>query len=236
MKNNFFYSIYVGFSIFVSCNFSSSKDIAVFQCPMKCEGEKHYKVAVICPVCKMDMIRLELSDKKLNKVIENISGESIFNLTSTWNTQHGEKIVLNDLKGKTIVMVMIYTSCKAACPRLVADMRNIEKSIPDKYKNKIQYVLVSIDPNHDTPEQLKQFAKENFMDNENWIFLQGNDEGIRELANVLAMKYKQISPLDFSHSNIISVLNSNGDLVYQKEGLGVDNDEIVVKAMSLVSK
>ena len=75
-----------------------------------------------------------------NKTTEkNISkeGESIFNLTSKWNTEEGKQIELKDLKGKVLVMVMIYTTCKAACPRLVADMQNISKQIPANKKNDI---------------------------------------------------------------------------------------------------
>ena len=56
---------------------------------------------------------------------EAIPEMSIYNLPSHWTTQNGEEIELKDLQGKVVVMVMIYTTCKAACPRLVADMRNI---------------------------------------------------------------------------------------------------------------
>jgi len=44
---------------------------------------------------------------------------------------------------------------------------------------------------------------------------------------VLAVNYKQISPIDFSHSNIISVFNPKGELIYQQEGLGVNNDKTI---------
>jgi len=134
---------------------------------------------------------------------------------------------LKELKGKTLVMVMIYTTCKAACPRLVADMRNIEKQIPKENLKKVQFIFVSIDPETDTPKRLKAFALENYMDGEQWTFLQGTVNSVREFANVLAVKYKEISPMDFSHSNIISVFNPQGELVHQQEGLGVDNKETV---------
>ena len=153
--------------------------------------------------------------------------ESIFNLTTKWHTEEGNEIILQDLKGKVLVVVMIYTSCRAACPRLVADMKNIAVQIPLDLKENIQYVLVSIDPTVDTPEVLKQFAIDNIMDDEEWTFLQGDENSVREFANVLAMKYKKIDPIDFSHSNIISVFDPRGNLVHQQEGLGVDNKETI---------
>ena len=216
-----------------SCKNNPIKTEAItYQCPMKCEGEKTFSKPGICSVCKMDLQPIsEQSSKQL--ATDEISDDSIFNLTTNWNTEEGETIQLEDLKGKTLVMVMIYTTCKAACPRLVADMRNIEKEIPKNLLPNINFVFVSIDPVTDTPEKLKAFAIENYMDDEHWTFLQGSVSGVREFANVLAVKYKQISPLDFSHSNIISVFNAGGELVHQQEGLGVDNKETISKIIEI---
>lgn len=211
---------------------SKNEDVAVYQCPMKCEGDKTYSESGSCPVCKMDLQPIEIEDSKILDD-DGISEESIFNLTSNWNTEEGEVIQLKDLKGKTLVMVMIYTTCKAACPRLVADMRNIESKIPKENIENLRFVLVSIDPKVDTPTRLKEFAIENEMDGEQWTFLQGTESGVREFANVLAVKYKQISPIDFSHSNIISVFNTKGELIHQQEGLGVDNKETVEAILKL---
>ncbi|WP_435133624.1 SCO family protein [Formosa sp. A9] len=216
---------------FCSCNSKkSNQETVLYQCPMHCEGDKTYTKPETCPVCKMDLQPMELSTLKIENT-NGISEESIFNLTSEWNTEEGKQIQLRDLKGKTLVMVMIYTSCKAACPRLVADMRNIETKIPDNKIDQLNFVLISIDPKTDTPERLKSFAIENYMDDPHWTFLQGTETGVREFANVLAVKYKQISPIDFSHSNIISVFNSQGELMHQQEGLGVDNTETVTSIL-----
>jgi protein SCO1/2 len=214
--------------VFLSCNNGNIVNTSYY-CPMKCEGEKLYAEGETCPICKMDLIALE--DEKIVADENDISDASIFNLTSKWNTQDNETIALEELKGDVLVMVMIYTTCKAACPRLVADMRNIHAAVDHK---DVKYVLVSIDPENDTPERLKEFAIENKMDNDNWIFLQGGLDDVREFSNVLSVKYKQISPIDFSHSNIISVFTKGGELHHQQEGLGVDNTETVNKIKSLL--
>jgi len=161
---------------------------------------------------------------------------SIYHLPAKWHTQNGNAMALEDLKGQVLVMVMIYTSCKVACPRLVADMRGIEAQIPKQYSQEVKYVLVSIDPTTDTPERLKEFAIENEMDNEQWVFLQGTEESVREFAAVLAVSYKKISPLDFSHSNIISVFDQEGVMVHQQEGLSVNNKETVGTIIELAEK
>jgi protein SCO1/2 len=176
----------------------------------------------------------------VNETRENLSGQelpdlSIYHLPSTWTTQNNDKIQLEELRGDVLVMVMIYTSCQVACPRLVADMRNIREKVSAENNKGVKYVFVSIDPEVDTPERLKAFAKENKMDNDQWLFLRGTPEDTREFAAVLAVNYKRISPMDFSHSNIISVFDRNGVLVQQKEGLGVD-DKNTIAAIEKYSK
>lgn len=152
---------------------------------------------------------------------------SVFQLNSTWENQFGEQIKLKELQGKTLVMVMIYTSCKTACPRLTAEMRDIERDLGEYDPEKIRFVLVSIDPEHDTPEMMKTYLENNKFLGEQWLFLRSDEANTREFANVLSVKYKQISPIDFSHSNIISIFSDEGILTYQKEGLDVETDGVV---------
>lgn len=173
--------------------------------------------------CKKSDIKAE-SKSETKKEISDLS---IYNLPSKWTTQNGNDIELKSLRGNVLVMVMIYTSCKAACPRLVADMRDIESKLEKKTKQHVKLILVSIDPKTDTPERLKSFAIENKMNQDPWIFLRSTEENTREFAAVLAVNYKQISPIDFSHSNIISVFNPEGELIFQQEGLGVNNEKTI---------
>ena len=138
---------------------------------------------------------------------------SIYNLPEVWTTQNGDDIALKELKGNVLVVVMIYTSCKTACPILIKDMREIRKQVDTqipKTAKGVKYLLVSID-------------------DDQWLFLRSNEEQTREFAAVLAVNYKQISPVDFSHSNIISVFNKKGELVSQQEGLGIDYEKTVTE-------
>lgn len=196
----------------------------------KQHGIGQHKVITLTLVFVL-FIALIVGCEKKNEVTDTrpISDLSIYNLPSQWTNQNNKNIVMEDLKGKVIVMVMIYTSCKAACPRLVADMRNIESRLPEEIKDKVKLILISIDPEVDTPKRLKSFAIENKMDTPQWEFLRSTPENTREFAAVLAVNYKKIAPLDFSHSNIISVFNTQGELVFQQEGLGVNSDATVNK-------
>ncbi|WP_373517744.1 SCO family protein [Pricia sp.] len=224
--------LFIFFATLTSCHTKKKDDLAIieYQCPMKCEADKIFDEPGNCAICKMNLQPLETKIKETDE----ISDLSIYNLPSKWKTQNNTEIELKGLKGDVVVMVMIYTTCKAACPRLVADMRGIEAQIPEAQKDKIKLVLVSIDPETDTPERLKEFSIENEMKSDQWIFLTGSESDTREFAAVLAVNYKQISPMDFSHSNIISVFDQQGELAHQKEGLGVNHEETVSKILELV--
>ena len=167
-------------------------------------------------------------NEKKEEVVDNVNTvpkESIFLLDSKWKNQEGKELQLRDLKGKNLVVVMIFTSCQTACPILVADMQKIAAKIDPKKTDENTMVLVSIDPDNDTPEVLKKYAEERKMDAKHWTLLTSDMESIRELANVLAVKYKKISPILFSHSNIITVFNKNGEMIKQVEGT-VNSEEV----------
>ncbi|HRN95698.1 MAG: SCO family protein [Chitinophagales bacterium] len=174
------------------------------------------------------------SCKEKSKQSETLPSNSIFNLSTEWQNQKGETLQLKNLQGKTLVVVMIYTSCKTACPILVAKMKTIEEKIDRKDIEKVSLVLVSIDPETDTPTRLAEFAKINKMDAPQWVFLTSNKDATQEFANVLSMKYKRISPIDFSHSNIISIFKPNGQLVSQEEGSEINVEKVVTTVTKTV--
>lgn len=149
---------------------------------------------------------------------------SIYLVDDPWTNQHGDSLRLSSLKDHNVVITMIYTACQSACPRLVADMQALKSQI-DQPNTK--FVLVSIDPENDSTHTLNEFAQKHELNGDDWILLSGTDESTRTLSNVLDVKYRRISPLDFSHSNIITLLDKNGVIVEQIEGLGADQSPII---------
>jgi protein SCO1/2 len=181
---------------------------------------KNLFIVLLCSL----VVSCRPAEKSL-ETAEDRSEMSIFQLPTEWQTQDGNTVNFSDYEGNVLVVVMIYTSCKVACPRLVADMKNLERATGGNTKTAIKYLLVSIDPETDTSERLKAFAQENGMVGDQWVFLRGSEENTREFANVLSVRYAAISPIDFSHSNIISVFDKEGVMQHQMEGLEVNNEE-----------
>lgn len=161
--------------------------------------------------------------------------ESIYNVSSTWQNRYGHSVGLDSLRGKVQVLAMVYTSCEYACPRILADMKRIRDGLSAQVLKSTNFTIVSIDPERDTPKKLNQFAEENGLNDEHWTLLRGTDGDILELAALVGFKYKRISETDFTHSNLITVLNSDGEITYQRNKLTDTPTETITKIREIIS-
>lgn len=153
-------------------------------------------------------------------------GRSIFNLTSKWTDQNKHQFKLTDLAGRPWVVAMVYTRCQYACPLIVGEMKKIEAELPLKSREAVRFVLVSMDTENDNPATMSDFIKSRGLSADRWVGLTGDDQATREIAAVLGVKYRKVSK-EFSHSNMISVIDAAGIVQYQQPGLGKNRTETV---------
>lgn len=144
---------------------------------------------------------------------------SVYQLTGTWTDQHEKQMTLSKLQGHPQIVAMIFTHCAFVCPRVVEEMKAIRDSLPAAVRNQVGGVLVSFDPDRDTPAQLRSYAAQKELDN-HWELLKGNSDQVRELSMVLNVKYQKLSGGSFSHTGNIYILDQNGNIVQSVDGLG----------------
>lgn len=149
---------------------------------------------------------------------------SLHDLESKWQNQEAkEGTIVEHFGGRVQVISMGYSTCKFACPALLADMRRIQAGLdPATIGPKVGFAFISIDPEHDTPARLKEFETENGFDPSTWTLLRSEADNVLELAVVLGMKYRKTTVDDFAHSNIITVIGRDGAVLYQQEGINAD--------------
>lgn len=154
---------------------------------------------------------------------------SLYELESEWFDQEGRNLPLRALKGKVRIVAMGYTSCKFACPRIIADLQRIEGELSKGgiTTDQVGLSFISIDPEVDTPEVMKDLERKYQMDPKRWLLLTGDEDGVLELAVALGMKYRKTSAMDFAHSNIITLLSADGTIVHQVAAIGTDLSEFV---------
>jgi len=151
-----------------------------------------------------------------------IGGGSLYQLDSVWTTQEGKPLRLAELRGRPRVLSMIFTRCPSACPTLVKEMQALERKLPEDVRERTGFVLVSIDPDHDTPQVLRDYAHKMGISTARWTLVRGSAEDVRELSATLGFSYGKGEGADIAHSKLITVLNSGGEIVHQQ--MGVVND------------
>jgi protein SCO1 len=101
-------------------------------------------------------------------------------------SQDGKKIDFYEdlLKGKTVVISFIYTSCTNVCPMLGANLAKLQGLLGDRPGKDIQLISISSDPVTDTPERLKAWAKR-FGEKAGWTLVTGPKADIDKLSIAL---------------------------------------------------
>jgi protein SCO1/2 len=151
-----------------------------------------------------------------------VAGESLQALDSTFLDQSGREVTLASYGDRPVVLAMVYTRCRSACPRLVADLQGIERRLPAAKRDHTWFVLVSLDPLHDRPDTLAAFAREHALDPSRWRLLTGSREAVRDLAAVLGVKVREDGDGAIAHSSNVYLLDPGGVVRAAVVGLGAD--------------
>jgi protein SCO1/2 len=166
--------------------------------------------------------------------IENYTKESLYQLDVTFTDDTGTTVALGDLRGRPVVLNMFFASCGYACPLTVTDLLAIQERLPADQRTQTVFVLVSFDIARDTTEVLAKYRAQRALDGQ-WVLLRGTDDAVRELAALLGVKYKQEADGMFSHSNLVTILNREGEIVHQRPGLRGGLDEAAA-ALTMTAK
>ena len=100
--------------------------------------------------------------------------------------QDGKKMSFySDLvKGKTVAINFIFTSCTTICPPLTATFRKVQQDLGDRVGRDVRLISISVDPMTDVPERLKSFSAK-FGAQPGWSFVTGNKADIDHLLRAL---------------------------------------------------
>ncbi len=144
-------------------------------------------------------------------------------------TQDEESLSLDDLKDDWWVAYMSYTDCRTVCPRTTANMVEIQSKLK---KDGLQPQIVSfnVDPENDTVEDLKEYAKEYKVDLATWDFLTGYDfETIQNLSEQSFLAALESGAADqMSHSYMFYLINPDGEVVKKYDGMSInENNDLI---------
>src|SRR5437764_1381227 len=101
--------------------------------------------------------------------------------------QDGQRLSFySDLvKGHTVAINFVFTSCATICPVLAANFRQVQKELGES-PGRVRLISVSVDPATDTPERLKRFAAQ-YHAGPGWSLVTGDKTEIDSLLGALGV-------------------------------------------------
>jgi len=135
--------------------------------------------------------------------------------------QNNKKISNKDYLGKVYVVEFFFSTCPSICPIMNQNMLKLQQ---EYYGNpEFGIASVSINPEYDTPQVLKEHAEKLGVKHYNWHFLTGNRDYIHNLAmkgfNLYAGENKNVAG-GFEHSGLFALVDKEGNIRSRKDNYG----------------
>ena len=151
----------------------------------------------------------------------------------TLTSHDGMKVSLADFRGKTVVIAFTYTSCTDVCPILISKLLAARADLGPKRGARVVVLCVTVDPEHDTVQVLKDYAQAVSADNPGWHFLTGSRPAIEAAARGYGVVVRKMAGGDVDHTLLTSLVDRNGRLRVQYLGSRFAVEEFVADLIKL---
>ncbi len=124
--------------------------------------------------------------------------------------EHGDAFTEADLEGKWTLLFFGFTHCPDICPMTMADMNRFVEGLFEEERERVQIALVTVDPERDTPEQLRQYVH---YFNPEFTGLTGDPAMIYRFATELGVAYHRIEQGEsytMDHTSSLVIINPRG--------------------------
>jgi len=134
--------------------------------------------------------------------------------------QYGQHVALASLKGKPLLFDFIYTSCPGPCELLTQHMKLIADKLGPDLGPKVSFVSVTVDPEHDRPRRLLDYARALDVNLKGWYFLTGSPVQIDELMRGFRLERSRDSDGEINHVLGYFLLSPDGrEIVDYSQGV-----------------
>lgn len=142
----------------------------------------------------------------------------------TLTDSDGKAFSSQQLEGRLWVAAFVFTRCRLACPVMTARLEQLDAQLRERgLRDQVQFVLISVDPEHDTPAVLAEYAAAHDLNGERVTWLTGEKQPIWTLARegfLLAVDDDpQNEAMPVAHSSRLVLVNARGDVHNYYESL-----------------
>ncbi len=141
--------------------------------------------------------------------------------------QDGNPVQLSSLRGKVVLLDFIYTSCPGPCPLLSRKFSQFQKTLGERVGREVVLLSITVDPQHDTPAVLKEYARRYQADTAGWKFLTGSTQAIVTVAYQYGADYYGEPGKEINHLVATYVIDQAGNMVKVLKGPNHPAGELV---------
>lgn len=124
--------------------------------------------------------------------------------------------------GRPLLLHFVYTGCSSTCPVQLRELAQLHAELPAAVRSSVRFVSVSIDPEHDTPQTLAEFARRMGADRPGWRFVTGEARQVQRLAERLQAFDARLGTRPEDHRTSLYLFGADGQLVQRYRGVPVD--------------
>ncbi len=159
-------------------------------------------------------------------------GQSLHDLELT--DSNGLPFELQSLKGKPVLISLIFTSCYHVCPAITKHLATAVAEARDALGEQSFSVLtIGFDTPNDTPLAMAAFARQQRIYDANWNFLSADEASMEQLVADLGFTYFP-TPRGFDHINQLTLVDRQGEIYRQVYGAGFELPALVEPLKELV--
>jgi len=155
---------------------------------------------------------------------------SLYDLHERLVDQDGASVGLDVYRGHRVLVTMFYSSCQATCPLIIDTLRAVERKLDAPQRDGLRVLLISFDPERDTPKALREVAESRHIDTRRWKLIHADEAAVRRIAAALDIQYRRLPSGEFNHATVISALGTGGQMVERSAVLG-HADEALLRAL-----
>jgi protein SCO1 len=148
------------------------------------------------------------------------AAESLYSLDLPIETADGSLRSLRTLSGKPRIATMFYAHCQSMCPLTIRTVKALDRSLSPSEREALGYVLLSLDPQRDAPETLRERARSEGLDAGRWVLGRTRDLDVSRVADVLGIRWRSLSSGEIDHAGALVLLDSQGRELSRTTSLG----------------
>lgn len=157
-----------------------------------------------------------------------LPGDSVYQFDAQLTDQDGKELEWKDLRGGPKLVSMFYTNCHLMCPLIIESGKAVQKQLPAGDRAKLGLVMVSLDPERDTPAALAATARAHRVDDAQWRLVQPRPGDVRALAGLLDIRYRAQDDGTFNHTSALILLDADGRILARTEVDGIQPNPVFV--------